>query len=80
MNSLSVCIEMYAQSEAEKAVCYRIFQDLRLEHESATNTACDDFTTPSDQRYEDIFLSTFLYQEPETTVEPLIAAHAFPII
>ena len=45
MWSLSVCVDMYAQSEAEKAACYRIFDDLRSEHETTTQISCDDFTT-----------------------------------
>ena len=45
MKSLSVCVEMYAQSEAEKDACFRIFDALRSEHETTTQTPCDDFTT-----------------------------------
>ncbi len=50
MESLSACVDMYSNTAAEKSACYQIFDDLRLEHESATNTSCDDFTTPAEPR------------------------------
>ena len=53
MKSLSVCVEMYAQSEAEEDACFRIFDALRSEHETTTQTPCDDdfsTTTTTEQK------------------------------